>query len=140
MAITQALCNSFKLELLAMSTHAADDVYKIALYTSSATLNKSTTEYTTLNEVVGPGYTAGGVVLAGLTVALDTDTAILDWSTDPIWPASSITARGALIYNSSKSNKSVAVVNFASDINTSSGTFTVVLPTPAANTALIRLE
>ena len=139
MAITAAICNSFKQELLAMSPHTAADVYKIALFTSTATLSKSTTAYATTNEVVGTGYSAGGATLSGISVTLDTDTAILDWTTDPTWASSTITARGALIYNSSRSNKAVAVLDFGSDITSTGGTFTVQLPAPAAATGLIRI-
>src|SRR3954462_14273983 len=120
MSIVAAFCNSFKQELLAMTPHTASDVFKIALFSSAAALSKATTAYATTNEVSGAGYTAGGATLAGFSVTLDTDTAILDWTTNPTWPTSSITARGALIYNSSRSNKAVAVLDFGSDI-TSTG-------------------
>ena len=99
MAITQAMCNSFKTELLG-GTHDLDtDVIKIALFTSSATLDASTTAYSTTNEVVGSGYTAGGNTLAGATISLSGSTAIVDF-TDTTWSSATITARGALIYNS----------------------------------------
>lgn len=139
MAITAAICNSFKNELLAMTPHTAADVYKIALFTSAATLSKATTAYAATNEVSGTGYTAGGATLAGFTPGLDTDTAYIDWTTDPTWPTSTITARGALIYNSSRSNKAVAVLDFGSDITSTAGTFTVQLPAAAAATAVIRI-
>lgn len=140
MAITAAFCNSFKQELLAMTPHTAADTYKIALYTSAATLSKSTTAYTATNEVAnGNGYTTGGATLSGFSVTLDSDTAILDWTTDPTWPASTITARGAVIYNSSRSNKAVAVLDFGADIISTSDTFTVTLPAPAAATGLVRI-
>jgi hypothetical protein len=138
MAITAALCNSFKQECLAMTPHTAADTYKIALYTSTATLNKSTTAYAATNEVAGAGYTATGAALSGFSVTLDTDTAILDWTTDPTWPAATITARGALIYNSSRSNKAVAVLDFGADIASTNGTFTVQLPAPTAAAGIIR--
>ena len=141
MAITAAICNSFKLEVLptAAGIHYSGDTYKIALYTSAATLSKATTAYSATNEVVGTGYTAGGASLAGLTTALDTDTAMLDWTTDPTWPTSTITARGALIYNSSKANRAVAVLDFGADITSTAGLFTVTLPAPAAATAVVRM-
>lgn len=141
MAITAAVCNSFKKELLDGSgTHLAADTYKIALYTSSATLGKGTTAYSATNEVGNSGtYAAGGAALSGFTCSLDTDTAILDWSTDPQWTGATITARGALIYNSSKSNKAVAVLDFGSDITSTNGTFTVTLPAAAAATATVRI-
>lgn len=138
MAITAAICNSFKQELLAMTPHTAADTYKIALFTSSATLSKATTAYSTTNEVSGTGYSAGGATLSGFSVSLDTDTAILDWTTDPTWASSTITARGALIYNSSRSNKAVAVLDFGSDITSTAATFTVTLPAASAAAGLIR--
>lgn len=138
MAITQAFCNSFKQEVL-QGVHVSTDVYKIALYTSVATLSKSTTAYSATNEVSGAGYTAGGATLSGFTTGLDTDTAYIDWTTDPSWPAATITARGALIYNSTRSNKAVAVLDFGSDIVSTNGTFSATLPAAAAATALIRI-
>lgn len=138
MSATAAICNSFKQELLAMTPHTAADVYKIALYTAAAaTLSKSTTAYSATGEVSGTGYTAGGATLSGFSVTLDADTAILDWTTDPSWPASTITADCALIYNSSRSNKAVAVLTFTSASSTAA-TFTVQLPVPAAATGAIR--
>lgn len=139
MAITAAFCNSFKQEILAMTPHTAADTFKIALFTSSATLSKATTAYATTNEVVGTGYTAGGATLAGFSATLDTDTAILDWTTDPTWATSTITARGALIYNASRSDKALAVLDFGGDITSTAGTFTVTLPAAAAATGLIRI-
>jgi len=140
MAITQALCNSFKQELLAMTPHTAADVYKIALYAAAATLNKSTTAYAAPNEVGESGtYVAGGQALSGFSVTLDGDVAILDWTVNPQWTAATITARGALIYNSSRSNKAVAVLDFGGDITSTAGTFDVTLPAPAAATGLIRI-
>lgn len=138
MAITAAVCNTFKQEIL-QGVHESGDTYKIALYISAATLSKATTAYSATNEVTGTGYTAGGVTLAGFTAALDTDTAYIDWSTDPAWPAATITARGALIYNSTQGNKAVAVLDFGADITSTNGTFTVALPVPAAATALVRI-
>lgn len=140
MAITQALCNSFKQELLAMTPHTPADVYKIALYTSAATLSKSTTAYAAANEVGESGtYVAGGQALSGFSVTLDGDVAILDWTVNPKWTAATITARGALIYNSSRANKAVAVLDFGGDITSTSSTFDVTLPAPAAATGLIRI-
>lgn len=138
MAITAAICNSFKQEILG-GTHASGDTYKIALFTSAATLSKSTTAYAATNEASGTGYTAGGQALSGFNITLDSDTAILDFTSDPAWSSATITARGALIYNSSKSNKAVCVLDFGSDIASTNGTFTVQLPAPAAATGLIRI-
>lgn len=139
MATTAAFCNSFKTELLAMTPHTAADVYKIALYTDAgATLSKATTAYTATGEVTGAGYTAGGMALSGFSATLDTDTAILDWTTDPVWATATITADTALIYNSSKSNKAVAVVKFTSASSTG-GPFTVQLPAPTAAAGLVKI-
>lgn len=138
MATTAALCNSFKQELLAMTPHTSADVYKIALYTdAAATLNKSTTAYTATGEITGTGYTAGGATLSGFSVTLDGDTAILDWTTDPTWSTATITADTALIYNSSRSNKAVAVLKFTSASSTAD-TYTVQLPAPTAAAGAIR--
>jgi hypothetical protein len=137
--ITQAMCNSFKKELLE-GVHGAADVYKIALYTPGATLSKATTVYSATNEVGASGtYGAGGSDLVGFMTALDGDTAYIDWTTDPEWTGATITARGALIYNSSKGNKAVAVLDFGADITSTNGTFHVTLPAPAGATALIRI-
>ena len=138
MAITQAIPTSFKAEIL-QGIHDSADTYKMALYTSVATLGASTTEYSAINEVVGTGYTAGGVTLSGFNVTTSGTTAILDFTTDPSWANASITARGALIYNSSKSNKAVYVLDFGSDITSTNGTFAVTLPEPDAINGLIRL-
>ena len=138
MAITQAIPTSFKAEIL-QGIHDSADTYKMALYTSVATLGASTTAYSATNEVVGIGYTAGGVTLSGFNVTTSGTTAILDFTTDPSWASASITARGALIYNSSKSNKAVYVLDFGSDITSTNGTFAVTLPEPDATNGLIRL-
>lgn len=139
MSTTAALCNSFKQEILAMTPHTAADVYKIALYTdAAATLSKSTTAYTATGEVSGAGYTAGGMALSGFSVTLDGDTAILDWTNDPVWATATITADTALIYNSSRANKAVAVVKFTSASSTAAA-FTVQLPAAAAATGIVRI-
>lgn len=138
MAITAALCNSYKQEVLS-GTHSSADTYKIALYTSAAALSKATAAYTATGEVSGTGYTAGGATLTGFAASLDTDTAILDFTTDPTWPSSTITARGALIYNSTKSNKAVAVLDFGSDITSTAGTFTVTFPAATQAAGLVRI-
>lgn len=138
MAITQALCTSYKAEILS-GIHLAADVYKIALFTSLATLDATTTTYSVTNEVVGAGYTAGATTLSGFTATTSGTTAILDWTTDPSWATATITARGAIIYNSSKSNKAVAILDFTTDKTSTAGTFTVQLPVPDAANGLIRL-
>lgn len=140
MAITAAFCNSFKQELLAMTPHTAGDTYMIALYTSAATLSKATTVYAAADEVGASGtYVAGGQALVGFSVTLDGDTAILDWTTDPQWLAATITAAGALIYNATRANRAVAVLDFGGDITSTAGPFDVTLPAPAAATGLIRI-
>jgi hypothetical protein len=138
MAITQAMCNSFKTELLD-GTHDLDtDTIKIALFTSSATLGASTTAYSTSNEVSGTGYTAGGNTLAGAAISLSGSTAIVDF-TDTTWSSATITARGALIYNSSKADRAIAVLDFSSDKSSTAGDFTVVFPAADASNAIIRI-
>lgn len=136
MAITTAICNSYKQEIL-KGVHSSTDTYKIALYTSSATLNASTTAYSATNEVSGAGYDAGGKTLTGYVSGLSTGTAYITFD-DPSWTSSTITARGCLIYNSSKSNKAVACFDFGSDVISVSGTFTIDLPAAGAS-ALIRI-
>lgn len=138
MAISQAMCSSFKQQIL-LGEHDLDtDVIKLALYTSSATLDASTTAYTTSNEVVGTGYTAGGNTLSGATVSLSGTTAFVDFS-DTSWTTATITARGALIYNSSKSNKAIAVLDFGADKTSTAGTFTVQFPANDASNAIVRI-
>lgn len=137
MAITTAICNSYKQEILE-GVHASADVYKIALYTSTATLGASTTAYTATNEVTGTGYTAGGATLTGFASGLSGSTGYLTF-TDPSWASSTITARGCLIYNSSKTNKAVAAFDFGADVVSTNGTFTVDLPVAGAS-ALIRIS
>ena len=138
MAITQAIPTSFKAEIL-QGIHDSADTYKMALYTSAATLGATTTAYSATNEVVGTGYTAGGATLSGFNVTTSGTTAILDFATDPSWENATITARGALIYNSSKSNKAIYVLDFGSDITSTNGTFAITLPTPDAANGLIRI-
>jgi len=147
MAITQAMCTSFKVDLL-NGIHAfgttvvrgattADTMY-MALYTSSATLDATTTAYTATNEVSGTGYVAGGQALTTVAPTSSGTTAYLDFN-DETWTSSTITARGALIYNSTQSNKSVAVLDFGSDKTSTAGDFTVVFPTADASNAIIRI-
>jgi hypothetical protein len=136
MAITTAVCNSYKQEILE-GVHASADTYKIALFTSSATLGAATTAYASTNEVSGAGYTAGGETLTGFSSGLANGVAYITFA-DATWSNATITARGCLIYNSSKSNKAVAAFDFGGDITSTSGTFTVDLPVAGAN-ALIRI-
>lgn len=139
MAITTVMCSSYKKEVLE-GVHAAADTYKIALYTSATTLNAATTDYGTPTDEVasGGGYTTGGATLTGFAATLDGTTGIIDFD-DATWPAATITARGALIYNSSKSNKAVACFDFGADITSTGGTFTVPMPVAVAATAVVRI-
>jgi hypothetical protein len=138
MAITQAMCTSFKSELLNKEHDLDTDTYKIALYTSSATLDATTTAYATTNEISGTGYSAGGATLSGGAIATSGTTAYVDF-TDPSWTTASFTANGALIYNTSASNKAVAVIAFGGDFTVTTGTFTVVFPAADASNAIIRI-
>ena len=130
------MTNSYKQDVLS-GTQTSADTYKIALYTSLATLDASTTAYSATNEVVGTNYTAGGATLTGFTTGLSSSTAYLTF-TNPTWSTSTITARGCLIYNSSKSNKSVAAYDFGGDVTSTAGTFTVNFPAAGAS-GLIRI-
>jgi O-acetylhomoserine/O-acetylserine sulfhydrylase-like pyridoxal-dependent enzyme len=114
------------------------DTIKIALFTSAATLNAATTAYSTTNEVVGTGYVAGGNTLAGATISSSGTTAFVDFS-DTTWTSATITARGALIYNSSKANRAIAVLDFGADKTSTAGDFTVQMPVADASNALIRI-
>ena len=136
MAVTQAFCNSAKQDFL-NGVHATGDTYKVALYNSaSATLDKTTTAYTSSGEVSGSGYTAGGATIANRVVGASGDTAYLSFD-DAVWPSATITADSALIYNSSKSNKAICVLSFTSATSTN-GTWTLDFPAVGA-TALLRI-
>ena len=138
MASTTAFCTAAKEDYLRGENDAAD-VFKIALYTSAATHDATTTVYSATNEVSGTGYTAGGVTLAGYASATSGTTAYLDWTTDPQWTGASFTAASALIYNSSNSNAAIAVLDFGGDQTVSSGTFTIQFPTADASNAILRM-
>ena len=143
MAITQTLTDTFLQDCLDGGHNLGNggNTLKIALYTSSASLGATTTAYSTTNEVSGTGYTAGGVTLSSQAVAYDSSNNVAYFdSADPSWSSATITARGALIYNNSKSNASIAVLDFGSDFSSSNGTFQVQFPTAAHNTALIRIS
>ena len=139
MAITTAMCSSFKEELLKGVHDFENDTFKMALYTSSATLGASTTAYTVTNEVSGTGYTAGGQALDSPTVTLSGTTAFVDFA-DETWTTATITARGALIYNSTAAgNPAVAVFDFGADKTSTAGDFVVQFPTADASNAVIRI-
>lgn len=141
MAISQAVCTSFKQELL-VGTHdfttTTGDVFKIALYTSSATLGATTTAYSATNEVSGTGYTATGNTLTNVTPTTSGTTAFTDFA-DTTWSTSTITARGALIYNDTDGDRAVVVLDFGSDKSSSAGDFTIVFPAADATNAIIRI-
>jgi hypothetical protein len=144
MAISSAICNSFKQELL-VGTHnftaSSGNSFKLALYTSSASLGAGTTAYSTSNEISntsGSAYTAGGKALTSVTPVLDGSTAVCDFA-DISFTSASFTANGCLIYNDTQSDKACAVVAFGGDKTVSSGTFTIQFPAAAASTAIIRI-
>jgi hypothetical protein len=146
MAITSAICTSFKKELLegkhdfnATSGHT----FKMALYTSSATLGAATTDYSSTNEVVGTGYTAGGVELTNIDPTTSGTTAFIDFA-DATWANATITAAGALIYNTttdggSGTTDAVAVISFGGDKTSTNGDFVVQFPTADASNAIVRI-
>ena len=144
MAITSAICTSFKVELLKGVhdfTATTGDTFKIALFTSSATLGAGTTAFSTSNEITnssGTAYTSGGATLTSVTPTTDSTTAVCDFA-DVSFTSASFTANGALIYNSSESNKAVAAIAFGSDKTVTSGTFTIQFPTADATNSIIRL-
>jgi hypothetical protein len=145
MAITSAICNSFKQEVLQAIhnfTASSGNTFNIALYTSSATLNKSTTAYSTSNEISntsGSAYSAKGKALTSVTPALSTDTACCDFN-DISWTSASFTANGCLIFNDSASgDPAVCAIAFGSDKTVTSGTFTIQFPTADADNAIIRI-
>ena len=144
MAITSAICTSFKQEIL-VGTHnftaTSGNTFKIALFTSDASLGAGTTAYSTSNEITnssGTAYTAGGATLTSVTPTTDSTTAVCDFA-DVSFTNASFTANGALIYNSSQSNKACAVIAFGGDKTVSSGTFTIQFPTADASNAILRI-
>ena len=138
MAITQAMTTSFKLEILDGVHDLNTDVIKIALYTSAAVLGATTTAYTTSNETTGTAYVAGGNTLAGATITTSGTTAFATFNTST-WSAASFVAGGALIYNSSKANRAIAVLDFGGDQTVSNGEFAVIFPAANATDAIIRI-
>jgi len=139
MAISQAMCTSFKAEILDEQHDLVADTIKIALFTSSASLGAATTAYSTSNEVAnGNGYATGGVELTSRAVATSGTTAYFD-AADPSWTSATFTANGALIYNSSNSNKAIAVLAFGGDFTVAGGTFQIVFPAAGAN-AIVRID
>lgn len=148
MSIAQTSTTSFKVELL-QAVHnfgpTSPNTFKIALYTAAASLDATTTVYTTSNEVVGTGYTAGGNTLViGTSPTAGNNTASIPTAymsfNNSSWTNATFTARAALIYNSSQGNKAVAVLDFGSDKTVSNDTFQVIFPTPDANSAIVRIS
>jgi len=144
MAITSAICTSFKQEIL-VGTHnftaSSGNTFKIALYTSDASLGAATTAFSSSNEISntsGSAYSSGGATLTSVTSTTSGTTAFCDFA-DVSFTSASFTANGALIYNSSQSNKAVAVIAFGGDKTVSSGTFTIQFPTADASNAIIRI-
>ena len=145
MAITSAVCNSFKTEVLQAIhnfTASSGNTFNLALYTSSATLNKSTTAYSSSNEITntsGSAYSAKGKALTSVTPVLDSSTAVCDFS-DVSWTSASFTANGCLIFNDSATgDPAVCAVAFGSDKTVSSGTFTIQFPAADASNAIVRI-
>jgi hypothetical protein len=136
MALAQGLTTSFKEGMLQGIHNLATDTLNIALYTSDASLNAATTVYTTAGEVSGGSYVAGGIALTGATITADNGVVCVDFA-DALWDPAGFTARGALIYNVSKSNASIAVLDFGMD-RVGPTTFTVKFPAASSTTALMR--
>jgi len=134
--IVQTQTTSFKAELYQAIHDLTTDTLKLALYTSEANLDASTTAYTTANEITGTGYSAGGNVVTGAAISSSGYTAWVTFN-NVLWVPAAFTARCALLYNASKANRSIAVLDFGAD-KTCANTFTVVMPTNTATTALIR--
>ena len=142
MAITQAMCTSFKKELMEAKHNfllSGGNTFKIALYTSSATLSAATTAYSATNEVSGTNYSAAGNTLTRIDPSSSGTTAFTDFS-DTTWASSTITARGAVIYNDTASgDPSVIVLDFGADKTSTAGDFTITFPTADASDAIIRI-
>lgn len=140
MPIVHGSCNSYVEEAI-RGVHQESDVYKLALFTDSADLGKETTQYSSpdSSEVVASGYTEGGQVLTGFAVSRDENVAIIDFD-DVVWNPSTITARGALIYNSSRGNKAVTVIDFGANKASTNAPFSVLMPSPTKTEGLIRIR
>jgi hypothetical protein len=140
MAITQGMCDSFKVQLLNGQQNFSSDTYKIALYIGAATLSNATPTYTTSGEVpTGGGYTAGGNTLSISVAPTNTGNVAFLSFANSSWANATITAAGALIYNNTNANTAVASLSFGGDKTSTNGTFTVIFPTPDATSAIIRI-
>jgi hypothetical protein len=141
MTIYQGLTTSFKVDILNGRQNVASDTLKMALYTGYAELDENTTAYTSTNEITGTGYTAGGQSLSNVTINSTSNGVVYVSFENVTWNPAEFTTRGALIYNSTKSNASVATLDFGSDkTQAGNGTFTVTLPPDTASSALIRIN
>ena len=139
MSIAQAMCTSFKSEILDEQHDLIADTLKIALFTSSASLGEGTTAYSTSNELAnGHGYSTGGETLGSKAITTHSTTVCFDFA-DPTWTSATFTANGALIYNSSNGNKAIAVLAFGGDFTVAGGTFQIVLPA-AGTSGIIRID
>jgi plasmid replication initiation protein len=138
MAITQALANVFKEDLMDTTANLEANTLKVALYDNTATLSSATTAYAVANEASGTNYTAGGETISGAAVTLDGSTAIFDCD-NVSWANATITAQAALIYNNSFSNAAIAVLDFGGNKTSTNGTFEIQMPNANASTALIRI-
>tara|TARA_R100001015_G_C4577793_1_gene134782 strand:- start:333 stop:761 length:429 start_codon:yes stop_codon:yes gene_type:complete len=141
MAITQAMCTSFKKELLEAKHNflaSGGNSFKLALYTSSATINASTTAYTSSNEVSGTGYSATGAALTNINPSSGSTTGFTDFA-NLTFSTVTITARGALIYNDTNSDRAVCALDFGGDKTATAGDFTITFPTADASNAIIRI-
>lgn len=140
MPITQGICNSFKEELLdgIHNFNTGGNTFRIALYTNAANIGPTTTQYTTSGEVTGAGYAAGGITLTGQATTASGSTSFVDFS-DAQWAGATFTARGAMIYNSTNSNRAVMVLDFGSDKVATASTFTVQFPSADVSNAILRL-
>jgi len=140
MAITQAMCDSFKVQILNGQQNFSANTYKLALYSSSASLSNATTTYSNVNEVTGStGYTEGGNTLSVTVAPTSTGNVAYLSFANSSWTAATITAAGALIYNNTYANAAVAVLSFGGDKTSTAGTFSVIFPTADANNAIIRI-
>lgn len=139
MAISQGMCNSFKVQLLNGVHNFSADTFKIALYTSSATLGETTTAYSATNETSGANYTAGGNTLTVNVTPTNTGNVAYLSFANTTWSTATITARGAVIYNNTQANAAVCVLDFGSDKTSTAGNFSVNFPTADATSAIIRL-
>lgn len=137
MAIYQGVCKSFKLELLQAIHDLEDDVIKVALYSDSASLSPDTAAYTATGEVTGSGYSAGGAVTE--VTYMQAGQSVEAVFSNVSWPSATLAARGALIYNSSKSNKAIAVLNFGGDRSVTNATFTVTFPAAGSDFPVLKI-